>query len=320
MRATRSDTAIAVILAVGLHALLLAALLVSLPMRTRTLAGAQISADWVDERVLSAAQLRALAQPAAPESAVVPEPEPEPEVIAEPEPEPDPEPNPEPDPEPEPEPPPAEPEPAPEPEPTPEPEPEPVIDPAELEREAEAERQRQEQAERELEQQIEREQQRREAERRRREAEQQLERIRAERARAEREQRQAEDRLQQLQARRAAAAQPSEPAPAAASPPPGRDNREPNLRERWLAAMVAQIERQWIRPDSIRPGMICPIRIRILPGGEVRSAQVQPECPYDEVGKRSVEAAVLKASPLPWAGYESVAARDVVVRFQPATR
>ncbi|MCW5581514.1 MAG: cell envelope integrity protein TolA [Luteimonas sp.] len=82
--------------------------------------------------------------------------------------------------------------------------------------------------------------------------------------------------------------------------------------------MVAAIERQWIRPDTVRPGMICSIRIRMLPGGEVMSAEVQSSCPYDDNAKRSVESAVLKASPLPWAGFENVAARDFVVRFQPS--
>ena len=57
--------------------------------------------------------------------------------------------------------------------------------------------------------------------------------------------------------------------------------------------------------------------IRQIPGGEVVSVQISASCPYDELGRRSVEAAVLKASPLPYAGYEDVFMRDPVFKFRP---
>jgi colicin import membrane protein len=43
---------------------------------------------------------------------------------------------------------------------------------------------------------------------------------------------------------------------------------------------------------------------------------VSPSCPYDALGKRSVEAAVLKAQPLPYAGFESVFSRELKLNFQ----
>ena len=64
------------------------------------------------------------------------------------------------------------------------------------------------------------------------------------------------------------------------------------------------------------PGPV-PIRIRQVPGGEVIDVEVLPSCPYDELGRRSVEAAVLKAQPLPYAGFESVFKRDLILRFRP---
>jgi len=256
MRPTRTDNTVAVVLAVGLHVLLLIGILFSPKLRTPPARGAPIMAEIIDPSALNPALL--------------------------------------------------------------EPEPEPVIDPQQVEREAELQRQAEE-AERQRQAELERQRREQaERERRRRETEQQLERIRVERARAEREERQAEERLRELERRRS---ERTEPAPQqAASPPPGVADGDTSLRAQWISAMLAKIEREWIRPDSIRPGTVCPIRIRMLAGGEVVSAQIQPACPYDEAAKRSVEAAVLKASPLPWAGYESVAVRDFVVRFQPASR
>jgi colicin import membrane protein len=45
--------------------------------------------------------------------------------------------------------------------------------------------------------------------------------------------------------------------------------------------------------------------------------QVSANCPYDQLGKRSLEAAVLKASPLPYAGFEDVFRRDLILTFRP---
>ncbi len=56
--------------------------------------------------------------------------------------------------------------------------------------------------------------------------------------------------------------------------------------------------------------------IRQIPGGEVIDAQVDPSCPYDEQGRRSVEAAVLKAQPLPYRGFESVFTRTLTINFR----
>lgn len=148
-----------------------------------------------------------------------------------------------------------------------------------------------------------------------------LEEIRRQRAQAQREQQLAEQKLRQLadaRARQAAetAASANQTQYGAQSGAAGAASG-PSQGE-WVGAMVAAIERQWVRPPNVSSGQICPIRIRMLPGGEVMSAEVQPNCPYDEAARESVARAVLKASPLPYAGFEKVAARDFVVRFQPS--
>src|SRR3546814_19565796 len=74
--------------------------------------------------------------------------------------------------------------------------------------------------------------------------------------------------------------------------------------------------RNWTRPENIPLGQRCRIYITQLPGGDVMSAKVDPSCPYDELGRRSVEAAVLKAKPLPYAGFESVFQRNLILHFE----
>lgn len=88
--------------------------------------------------------------------------------------------------------------------------------------------------------------------------------------------------------------------------------------KRWLDAVAKAIERQWLRPDGIPKDQACPIRIRIIPGGEVISASVQPACPYSAAAKQSVHDAVMKASPLPFKGFENDYARDFTVNFYPS--
>lgn len=111
---------------------------------------------------------------------------------------------------------------------------------------------------------------------------------------------------------RAGAAAASNPGPASGAGQ-GKDTRG-----EWLALVVNEIEKQWRRPDDIPKGLRCPIRIKLLPGGEVLSAEVQPSCPYSEQNQRTVEAAVKKASPLPLDKNGQLPVRDIVVNFYPS--
>src|SRR3546814_8377815 len=92
------------------------------------------------------------------------------------------------------------------------------------------------------------------------------------------------------------------------------------LRARYSAAIQAAMLRNWTRPENIPLGQRCRIYITQLPGGDVMSAKVDPSCPYDELGRRSVEAAVLKAKPLPYAGFESVFQRNLILNFEAQDR
>jgi colicin import membrane protein len=88
------------------------------------------------------------------------------------------------------------------------------------------------------------------------------------------------------------------------------------LAARYAAALQAAILRNWTRPESVPLGQRCKIVIRQAVGGIVVDAKVDPSCPYDELGRRSVEAAVLKAEPLPYAGFESVFNRTLILNFE----
>ena len=77
---------------------------------------------------------------------------------------------------------------------------------------------------------------------------------------------------------------------------------------------------QWIRPDTIPVGQKCRLTIRQLPGGEVVEVSFTSGCPYDEAGRRSVEAAILRAQPLPYRGYESVFQRTLNFNFEARDR
>ncbi len=62
-------------------------------------------------------------------------------------------------------------------------------------------------------------------------------------------------------------------------------------------------------------GQRCKIVIQQLPGGTVNSANVSPDCPFDEAGRRSIEAAVRNAQPLPYRGFEAVFQRTINFTF-----
>lgn len=100
-----------------------------------------------------------------------------------------------------------------------------------------------------------------------------------------------------------------------ASPPPGNRGKDASKLAQYTAALQQAIVRQWTRPESVAFGQRCRISIRQLPGGEVVDVTVSPACPFDEMGRQSVERAVLKASPLPYAGFEDVFNRNLNLNF-----
>lgn len=286
MKETRADTRTALLQALGLHALLFALMFAGLNWtRSKAAEAAQgdvIEADLVDPSALSASMRSALQRK--------PE-EPPPPVVEPPVVEPEPEPLPDPIVEDTPPPP-----------PVPDPEP---VEQEKVQRDADspevAKTTQEQEAKRTQPDQADLDAQRQKV----------LAEIRRQRELAAKERTMAEQKAQQL-----ADARSSQPNASNRPPPPGNPDSRSLLSARYQVALMNAILRQWTRPDSVRIGQECQVLIRQIPGGEVVEVQVSPDCPYDDQGRRSVEAAVLKASPLPYAGFEDVFVRDPVLKFR----
>lgn len=286
MKETRADTRVALLQAAGLHVLLFALMFAGLQWTRSNVAeaaqGDVIEADLIDPSALSASMRSALQrEPEAPSPPAI-EPEPLPEPV---------------------------PEDAPPPPPVPLPD---AVEQEKVQRDAESpevaevaveqEQKRTEpkQADLDSRQQTEQERQR----------QRQLADIRRQLDQARREADMAEMRARQLADARSQSA-------TSTAPPRGDPNSRSAEDALYSVALKDAITRQWTRPESIPLGIPCQVRLRQIPGGEVVDVQVSAGCPYDELGKRSLEAAVLKASPLPYAGFENVFRRDVILTFRP---
>ena len=66
----------------------------------------------------------------------------------------------------------------------------------------------------------------------------------------------------------------------------------------YIPYIQDKIQRNWLRPPGSPQGLSCLVKVRLIPGGEVASVNVIRSS-GDPVFDRSVESAVLKASPLP---------------------
>lgn len=299
MKQTRTDTWVALLQALALHVLLFALMFAGLLWSQRNIVeaaqGDPIEADLVAVSDLSASMQRALRR----EPREQPAPPPEP-AKSEPLPEPVPDEVP-PPPQPKELPPPV-PEPAPvEQEKVQRDAPSPQV--AKVPREQEQKRKQPDQVELDAKKQAEEE----------RRKQQQLAELRKQREQAARERTMAEQRAQQL-------ADARTPGTSTAPPPPGNHGTDPGLQAKYAAALQQAILRQWVRPETVPLGQRCRISIRQLPGGEVVDVTISPSCPYDTLGKQSVERAVLKASPLPYAGFETVFNRNLELNFVPEDR
>ena len=133
----------------------------------------------------------------------------------------------------------------------------------------------------------------------------------------------AEQKLRQLEQARQRQAAPAATAPAAAAASAGTGGQGGNSQEltaKYAAAIQQAALGQWIRPYTVPIGHRYRVSIRQIPGGEVIDVEVQPGCPFDEAGRRSLEAAVLRAKPLPYRGFESVFQRNLTLNFEAQDR
>jgi colicin import membrane protein len=163
---------------------------------------------------------------------------------------------------------------------------------AEVERKQKAEQDKQRKAEAERKQKTEQDKQRKAEVERKQKAEQEKKR-KAEAQRkqkAEQEkQRKAEAAARQREAEQALQAQLAEEESLA---------RATSALSEYIPYIQEKVQNSWLRPAGSPRGLRCVIRVKLIPGGEVVSAKVI-QSSGDPLFDRSVETAVLKASPLP---------------------
>ncbi|MCZ6499525.1 MAG: cell envelope integrity protein TolA [Gammaproteobacteria bacterium] len=91
---------------------------------------------------------------------------------------------------------------------------------------------------------------------------------------------------------------------------------EAGLLDLYKAMIEQKVRRNWIRPPSAGAGVECTVNISQIPGGEVIDVRIA-ECNADEVTRRSIEAAVFKASPLPEPPDPNLFERNIIFNFKP---
>jgi hypothetical protein len=105
------------------------------------------------------------------------------------------------------------------------------------------------------------------------------------------------------------------------------DAAQANLQVSRARALQAQatlyelkIERairdQFLAPN-VMPTAVCLLHLVQKPGGYVVSAKVDPSCPYDAETRRSLEMATLRATPLPYPGFEYAFQANMDIPFHP---
>ena len=146
------------------------------------------------------------------------------------------------------------------------------------------------------------------------EREQQLAEIRKLREEAERKRKLEQEKLRQIADQRQQTPTPAPPAPQAQQL--GNQGTDNSLLGRYQLAIQQAVQQNWLRPETARPGIRCALSIVQIPGGEVIQASVSTPCNADDLTRRSIEAAVLKAQPLPYAGFESVFRREIRFNFK----
>jgi colicin import membrane protein len=88
------------------------------------------------------------------------------------------------------------------------------------------------------------------------------------------------------------------------------------LLNQYIGMIQQAIVRNWNRPPSARAGLECTVRVAQTPSGTVLSVQIG-QCNGDAAVKQSIEAAVIKASPLPPPPDPRVFERNLVFVFKP---
>lgn len=92
--------------------------------------------------------------------------------------------------------------------------------------------------------------------------------------------------------------------------------RAAGLYDQYVLMIENRIRQHWDRPLSARSGIDCVVHVVQLPTGDVIEARVS-SCNGDDAVRRSIERAVMDASPLPKAPTPALFERNLNVNFRP---
>ncbi len=95
-----------------------------------------------------------------------------------------------------------------------------------------------------------------------------------------------------------------------------RRAEESGLLDQYVRLIVNRIEQNWIRPATAQPGLECEVQVTQIPSGDIVDVRIG-RCNGDNAVIRSIEAAVLRSSPLPRPPVPSLFERRLNVVFTP---
>ena len=84
----------------------------------------------------------------------------------------------------------------------------------------------------------------------------------------------------------------------------------------WVAQIIEKVKRNWLQPPGAPDDFKCPVRVQLLPGGQVVGVTLIGSC-GSSILEDSVKRAVLKSDPLPVPQDPSVFDRELNFNFTP---
>ena len=90
----------------------------------------------------------------------------------------------------------------------------------------------------------------------------------------------------------------------------------------YARSIFTIIQQQW-EDDSynseLEPSSSCAARIVQMPGGDIVSVDILPECNFNKAGRAALVEAVHRSAPLPYRGFESVYQREIRIVLHAAS-
>ena len=93
-----------------------------------------------------------------------------------------------------------------------------------------------------------------------------------------------------------------------------REKKVQSIVDRYIEIIKQKVTRNWFRPAGAKENLSCTVTVRLIPGGEVLDVRITKSS-GDPLFDRSVETAVLKASPLPLPPDPSLFERFRILQF-----